>query len=381
MFGFSSARTMQTAFPQITSSTVYVAPYTPKLPFTTIPEKRPDSRSKPPVMLNPKAILSKLERNQGDGLVKITLGVESSMRGPTMWDAMFNLVTRDGLSACVFSAKPGYAPHDHRHTVHLSRFLDYNLSSSRIALNQIGVGDHIGIAIFDARKNTTSVFLYDVTGLCLIKDAGDKGGVTAAVNCDLQHFYNLKSDGSGEVSHFGAEDELPELGEKFVSWLRETANDVANGYAWRSHYLPANLGNIDRAAVAVEAQEMVESAEAVSYAEFEDICREAYKSLRPEAKARGEEGGKRRSNRVYPPTAMVISRGDGSYLVKINKGEQAGKAFAFSRESVEESTPLETHLLGEDLDLTRPQDLSHAVLLPQDQFGANSVIYWLSVNF
>jgi hypothetical protein len=236
----------------------------------------------PIYLIDPQALLRVLQEDNLPNLHKLTLLGSPGRNGVhAMWDVLFNMTSRNGLSACIYTATDKFEPIPRSRVSYCSNFLDYSMSSSRIQLSQIESGDRIGIALNDVINGVTYILLSVIDGLTnvLNKDGTgeDRHALIPAVNITVEQILRIDDTGTMTVDMDPDNIHDHQNAAPFVQRLYDSVYDITEAYPWKPHFVTIiPQGGINVAEVNARIQDQFQNPTVVSYQQFEDLCRQAY---------------------------------------------------------------------------------------------------------
>lgn len=365
-------------------------PYDDKLNFNRVISRPEGAPADIIYSINPNAILRKLTRDELGALVNITLGCRPTRNGVGMWDTLFNLVSREALTGCVFLAKADYTPVGQDRVVVASQFLNFSMAVTRVHLNRVETGDKIGIGIYDVQSHLSYVLLYDVTGNCMVSSpdstSNEEGRpiMIPAINCRLEQLYRVGANGEADVVDVEEREDNSVATAPFIQHIVDAVSHVPSAFPWKPHFLPQSVKAFDREALETDILARLETADEASYDVFEEACRGLYEAARARKPSRTRRDGQRRPKNQGPkiPIIQVASLSSGSVLVQFpdNNGT-AGKTYRFDKDSVGRAAVTERFLLNQDLDGKDLSEVSNILVLSEDKFGPNGIVRYLTVNY
>lgn len=383
---FSMARKAPISFQAVDPTKGYAKPYD-KLTYMRCISNR-EKPTHAVYSIDLRKIHDRLDRNELHDLEKITVGCNSFYGNFALWDVLFNEYNRSGMGGCIFLAKANYAPIGRNDTVQQSFYLNYAAPVSRVELNNVSVGNRVGISIHSIRSKKTYVLLYRVNSFCVIPVNNDSGNVLVnGINCDLEQIYVINAKGSADVVDAREDVLTNEFSEAFVQHLVNSARDIESAFAWKPHFRPARVAKFDREVLEARLAEEIEAAPLVSYDVFETAIREVYQGMKPDRntpKPPAPEGGKK--GKFVPPAVPIIevvSLGVQQIFVKI-MAENDGLPQVFKMNTGEFSDVTritESFLTYKDLEGKLVEENGNVMRLNSITFGENAIVRYLTCHF
>lgn len=361
-------------------------PYDPNLKYNRLLEQRNQDLKKATFSIDPVQILKTLEKDRLQDLEKLTFAARPTPRENVgLWDVLFNYRSYQGLTACIMTAKANYKPISQERVAFVSRFLNPEMSTSRIHLNQLVKGDRIGVAINNLITNDTYVLLYvvdDFTAVRYERPGKDHSTLLPAVNVSLHHVIKINQEGQGSLTDMN--DHVVYESEKaqpFVEWLFHAVCDITNAYPWKPHFLPLPLIQKDKEALEANLLKDLESAETLSYDSFLSLSKNYYYKAKELNKRKQSKDQKNTEQDQNLPIVQVISRSD-HLVVKFDYlYDPEAKSYFITKEDLGRYLETEIYLTNKDLENILVQESDKLIVLSSDKFGENTYLRYFSVNF
>lgn len=369
-----------------------VQAYDATLRFNRIIDSRNNDPSATIYSIDPTAFLKLLENDQLADLFKITLAARPARNGVGIWDVLFNSASHQGLTACILVADNHGRTIPQPRVVVTSQFLDFRMRTSRVALNQVEIGDRIGITVNDMARGTIYVLLYVIEDLCMIPspvmDVDGRPSLMPAVNVKMEHAIRVNHDGTTSLAEMEEGNSFdPEILQNFVQWMVNTVNDVPVSYPFKPHFVSINNPSVKRDVLETRLKDDIERATAISYDDFEIMCREAYHQAKPprstgqQNNGRGRKGnGRGRTPNTQPILEAVQARN--SLYVKLSADcNPDNTVFRLDIQEVQDRAVTEIFLANRDLEGILIGESNKILVLSKDPFGHDAYVRYLSLNF
>lgn len=374
-----------------------VQPYDSTLRFNRIVERKDNDPTATIYSIDPNAFLKALEHDRLPELFKITLAARPARNGVGIWDTLFNSAPNQGMTGCILLANNDYQPIGQNRVVITSKFLNFSMRVSRVALNQVETGDRIGIAINDIAKGLIYILLYVIEDVCTIpspeKDDEDRPSLLSAVNVKMEHALRVNYDGSNTLVNMEEGTVYDQdKAQVFVQWLINVVGDVPSSYPFKPHFLPVNLPAVKRTELEARLQEDVARATPISYQDIEALSREAYQRAKPlktnnPQKGNQQNGNTRRRPAARPrpgnelPIVEVVTTSEYVYLKLDDKSNPDNQIYRLDRHDVLDQSVTETFLNNKDLANVLISESNRVFELSDAVFGEGSYLRYFTLNF
>lgn len=391
---FSSGRPM--LFNLNRPASTVTKPYDSSLLFNKIvdPGKNADPTSAI-YSIDAAKILKVLEADNIDQLFQITLACRPTRNGVGMWDTLHNSTNRQSMNACVFAAASDYTPLSQDRVAVISHHLNYAMLISRIQLNQLSVGDKVGISINDISKGLVYILLYTIDTMVNVTSTStndnDRSHLIPGVNLTMNHALRIDDESNVTVVDMQEDQEFDNAKTTpFVQWLVDTVYNIVDAYPWKPHFLPYVVNSLDREVI--EARLIKDKAEAkeISYSEFQELCRSIYRKSKGRVVTVGNNIRKRpgakdsnapRKTQTKLPVVEVATIGETYYAKFDGIDDRTGTTYAISVDGLEKHKVVETFFTNNDLIGINVIESSKVMPLSPGEFGENSYLRYFTLNF
>lgn len=358
-------------------------PYDPNLKFNRLLEQKNQDLKKATFSIDPVAMLKTLEKDRLNDLAKLTFAARPTPRENVgLWDVLFNYRSYQGLTACIMTAKADYTPIPQDRVAFVSKFLNPEMSTSRIHLNQLVKGDRIGIAISNLITNDTYVLLYVVdefTAVKYEKPGKESSALLPSVNVSLHHVIKINHEGHGSLTDLGDHVTYDQnQAQPFVEWLFHAVCDITNAYPWKPHFLPLPLVQKNPQLLESSLLADIEQAQSLSYDDFLTMSKTYY------YKAKELNKQKRRDDKdkdASLPIVQVLSY-QNYFIVKYDyQYDPQATPYRLEREDLGRYLLTEAYLINSDIGHFLIRESDKILQLSPDKFGENAYLRLFSVNF
>ena len=372
--------------------------YNPELTFNRIIEQKSGDPLSIIYSIDSQAFLKELREDNLSSLFKITLACRQTRLGASMWDALFNDSQQSAtpLTSCVFLAQNNYSPIPQDRVMYTSNFLNFNMPITRSHLNHVTTGDRIGIAIYDKAQDKVYVLLYIVEDFGVAKNTSLDNQLIVTVpaaNIKLEHALLLDHEGNLIIHAMEEDNQFDEtVAKPFVEWLIDTVDEIGEGFPWKPHFLPFIPREYRRTEIEEWITQQEDHALTVSYDEFEQVCKKAYRRLReprrngprlrPGARERDEQPRQEKKTALKPPVIEVATLTD-HYLIRFKLGN-AGDDTTYRVECADlgKRIHVETFLSNKDLEHVMIDESSRVMPLSPGKFGTDKAyLRYFSLSF
>ena len=391
-FTFSSGRDFNLSDFTTTSDKNNAAPYEPTLRFNEVIDRSRTDTKDITYSINPEEILKVIEKDELNALYQITLGGKSARDGTGLWDVLFNASVKKSLTACLFTAQADFTPIPRHRVPFTSSYLNYTMYVSRLHLNQIILGDRLGIAIRDMRTRMQYVLLYVVDSFCWtnasVPTSEERGGMIPSINIRMEHAVRIDTQGRTTLVDMeeGVEYDA-ERANPFVSRLVNGVNQIVDAYPWKPHYVVRTMPSVKRKDLETRFAERSAEATPISYEEFDKISRKAYQEAKVRHKNnpnRGKPRGARSpQNRreIELPTVEIFQQEGRFYATFDDASDPTGTMYQVDFSDAGSALKAETFLTGDDLLNVPNLKENNTVMLLSPQFGENATLRYFTLNF
>ncbi len=369
-----------------TTSVSLADPYDKNLSLTKVINHREDRPDETIRSINPQLILRYINEENFEKLTKITLPCKPVRSTLGLWDVMYNLVNIEGLMSCIFLADKNCAAIAHSRVVYYSQFLDFSMPTSRVHLNTVEVGDHIGIGICDIRKRMTYALIYRIVDKTTATDFATEDGLVMAINADLIQVYRVDNTGAADVIDVQETTVDPDNISIFVDWVVNASNDIPSAYPYKPHFIPVNM-TFDRKEIEQRVVKQLEEFEPITFDGFEDICRGLYRQVfltKRKSSVRRDGKGKEKSKptTLYPPVVEIVTKDNVHFYAKIDRKGNPGQCqYMFTKESIGNNAIREYFLINKDLEDKIAPGGPGLMMLSEDIFGPGATLRYFTINY
>lgn len=372
-----------------------VKPYDSSLSFNRIVDAgKPTDPTSAIYSIDATKILKLLEVDNIDQLFKITLACRPTRNGVGMWDTLFNSANRQAMNACVFAASNNFKPLPQHRVAVVSQHLNYSMLVSRIQLNQLFVGDRVGISINDISKGLVYILLYTIDDVVNVSSPStsesDRSYMIPGVNLTMDHALRIDNDGNVTVVDMQEDKEFDNTSTTpFVQWLADTVYNIVDAYPWKPHFLPYIANSLDREVIETRLIKEKETAKEITYANFLELCQDVYRKSKGRVVTSGNNIRKRPGakdtgaprKQIKLPVVEVATVG-GTYYAKFDHvDDRSGITYAIPINDLKQYEVTETFLTNEDLIGVNVIESSKLMALSPVPFGENSYLRYFTLNF
>jgi hypothetical protein len=369
--------------------------YDSNLTFNRIIEQKQNDAQSIVYSIDSKAMLEELRKENLDALYKITLACRQSRAGNSAWDVLFNEVQLRGNAACIFFTRHDYSPIPQDRIIYASNFLNFSMPITRSHLNHVITGDRFGISINDVTTGNVYVLLYLVEEFGTTIKIGhpdEPGLLIPGMNVKLEHALLLNHEGELIISSMEEGAEFNEEKAKpFVEWLIDTVDDIGEGFPWKPHFLPFIPRSYKRSLLEDRLLSQKEVAVDVSFDEFEEVCRSAYRRVRDSRRnsaprlrpgARNDQRPHQDNKVDAKPPVVEIFTYNGDYYAHFALGCPTNDTmYRIPQDSLGKKVSVETFFSNKDLENILIEESSKVLVLSPDRFGDQSYYRLFSLSF
>lgn len=351
--------------------------------------------------LDPAAMLEAVRQEDYDALSRITLVGQDSHGTVGLWDSLHNEIVNSAFVAVMFCVSPTFSPIPERRIGQTSTYLNYTMSSTKIFLNRIQSGDHIGIGLYHAESRQAYVLIYKVMGQCHVvykRENGDRSMMLPSANCEMMHLMIVGDEDRADVYDFGTMSYDEEAITPFSNRILQSVFDIAQAFPWKAHFTPqrgAQVENIDPLVEQLLGDKDVH--EDAGFDRLEELCRKAYQIQatkhhaaiqrskgfqdRRRPKVGGESGQVSKPVRIVTPLPMmqVVSLPH-HYVIKIDMGHDA-PVLKIPKEEIDTYRLSEIYLTNNDLGDGDPMVNPQVIPLPETVFDETAFVRYFSIMY
>lgn len=390
---FSSAR--PALFDLSLSKSFNIKPYDSSLLFNRIVDAGKSGDPTSAIYsIDASKILKVLEADDLNQLFRITLACRPTRNGVGMWDTLFNSANRQSMNACVFSASDSFKPLPQHRVAVVSHHLNYSMLVSRIQLNQLFVGDRVGISINDISKGLVYILLYTIDDVVNITSPSandsERSFIIPGVNITMDHALRIDNDGNVSVVDMQEDKEFDNTNTTpFVQWLADTVYNIVDAYPWKPHFLPYIVNSLDREVIEARLIKEKETAKEITYADFLELCQDVYRKSKGRVVTSGNNIRKRPAakdsspprKQIKLPVVEVATVGETYYAKFDHLDDCSGITYAIPTSDLKQYQVTETFLTNEDLIGVNVIESSKLMALSPVPFGENSYLRYFTLNF
>lgn len=391
---FSSGRSMLFDLNRPVSSVA--KPYDSSLLFNKIVDSGKNSDPTSAIYsIDAAKILKVLEADDIDQLFQITLACRPTRNGVGMWDTLHNSANRQSMNACVFAAANDYTPLSPDRVAVISHHLNYGMLVSRIQLNQLSVGDKIGISINDISKGLVYILLYTIDAMVNITvpstNGNDRSHLIPGVNITMNHALRIDDESNVTVVDMQEDQEFDNVKTTpFVQCLADTVYNIVDAYPWKPHFLPYIVNSLNRDVLETRLTKDKAEAKEISYSEFQELCRSIYRNAKGRTVTVGNNIRKRpgakdsnapKRTQAKLPIVEIATIGETYYAKFDGMDDNTGTTYAISADSLEKYKVVEKFFTNNDLIGINVIESSKVMPLSPGEFGENSYLRYFTLNF
>lgn len=360
-------------------------PYDPNLKFNRLLEQKNHDFKKATFSIDPVQMLKTLEKDQLTDLAKLTFAARPTPRENVgLWDVLFNYRSYQGLAACIMTTKADYSPIPQERVAFVSKFLNPEMSTSRIHLNQLIKGDRIGIAINNLITGDTYVLLYVVDEFTAVRherQGKDSFTLLPAVNVSLHHVIKINHEGQGSLTDMNDQVVYDhDTAQPFVEWLFHAVCDITNAYPWKPHFLPLPLVQKNPELLESSLLNDIEIAKPLSYDDFLNISKTYYYKAKELSKQKKHQDRSDDKENLLP-IVQVLSY-DQYFIVKYDyKYDESATPYRLDKIDLGRYLFTETYLTNKDIGHLLVRESDKILNLSSDKFGPEAYLRLFSVNF